>query len=302
MSEQTYPFSTERIQIPEWIRRRTVHEAVGILARNKEALGQTYTRTIFRIEKETGVLKLCEDLGMMDDVYYGFDGIVGQTQVVWNDQSAIGDGQYSPVEDRINTHMQPPTREAILMELATKGKFPFTVEMLEHELTHKWQFPPEVLKKLAMVMMQFPGLGDKYFPGVELMEVMAYRVTTLEPHEATPATLAQHLQTSINRDGRAAYQGMDAEKVEFAIDAVDSLLALDINALELCKLVYQPGGWDAKSKTYPQLVQAVERQLSVQRQSEEQLPTLKSRYILGKLMDTKKSMEITQMEIVSGLV
>jgi hypothetical protein len=300
--QQSYPFSTDATRLPEWTRRITIVEAVANLSREKERLIQAYTRTILRVQKETGALKVCEDFGMMDDLYYGFDGLVGNTVVAWNDRNAQSDGQYSPIDDKISTYLTPPSREAILIELAGRGKFPFTVDMVAHELTHKGQFPPEVFKKLVMVIMQNPGVGLNYFPGMELMETISYRLTTLEPHEATPATLKEHILSSSNRDGGAAYEGFDPEKIDASIREVDNLLALGINSRVLCSLAYRYEGWNETTKTYPHLEREVQKLVTGRGLELEDLPNLRWAYVARRLEDTKKAQEIAQAELISAIV
>lgn len=301
MTEHPYPFTTDLSHIPEWLLRLSIPEIVALLSRDTPKFNRTYSRTIFRIEKETRVLKPCQDLGMMSDIYYGFDSEVGQTSVDWNSPSSYGDGQFDFLENRIASPWPPPSKQLILTELAATGKFPFTVDMITHELVHKKQLPPAEIQKLITLLFLQPATGDKFFPGKELMEIIAYRLTSLEPQEATPEYLAQHLITAKDKTGQTAYADLDPQKLHSSIEAVDALLALGIDTVPLCRLAYQPGGWDKIHHNYPHLTRVVRELANEKGQPLEILPTLKRAYILRRLQETNLCKTITQTEIISAV-
>ncbi len=161
--------------------------------------------------------------------------------------------------------------------------------------------PAETLRRFAVVFLQQPTLSDHFLPGQELMEVIAYRLTTLEPHEASPAALLKHLLTSKNFTGNTVYVGFDPVRVIYLINAVDSLLALGINSLELCHLVYEPGGWDPVQRKYPQIEKLVHQLAAKHNQPLENLPKLKIEYIGRRVKDTTKCREIAISELMSAL-
>lgn len=301
-SEDPYPFSTYRGPVPDWLRSLTAVDAVNIIGENPQTLQNTYTRTIFRIEKETHALKICADLGMMDDVYYGFDDQIGMTPVAWADKTAVGDAQYNMLTDRISSPWTPPSQTEILATLAILGKFPSTVDMIVHELLHKHQMPTDQLRRLAAIISQQPGANINSTAGKELMEVISYRLTTMEPHEVTPLALIDHIQTSKGRDGKQAYKGFDMNKVAYLVVAVDSLLALDINTLDLCRLVFSQGGWDYDKHKFPHIEKKI-AELAAQRHIPVQdLPRQKVLYVSRRVQDTQLTRAIATEELISALV
>jgi hypothetical protein len=82
------------------------------------------------------------------------------------------------------------------------------------------------------------------------MEVVAYRLTSMEPHEAAADYLLQHL-LNVKDGDQLVYPDMERAQIVASINLADQLLALGEKPVNICHLGQINGGWDKGQQTYP---------------------------------------------------
>ncbi len=248
----SYPGKTE-LMFPE---KQAISMRVSQLARNKKEFPQKY-RDIMEEIRNTGFFRVFEDLGLYDEIYNGnFNGLK-KDKVTFNADIG-GAALYDAKTDATQVTGPPISPEAMLISLAKDGDVPLRLDHLGHEIIHKKQHPDNPFTRhIYRFFLKNTQWGDSVIPGLEWMEVVAYRLTDMEPHEESDAYVEEHIRHA--RIGmRPAYMFTDRNQVKKAIELADNLIVAGATPDELCDLAITGGGWDAETQTFP----GIEKRLS----------------------------------------
>jgi hypothetical protein len=231
----------------------------------------TYSRIIERVQKETGFFDAFQSLALYDEIRDGDFPRLQADGVTFNHDSGAA-GLYDPRTDKTSLSGPPVSPEAMLIHLASRADVPPRIDIVGHETIHDRQFPTNPLARAVFQYFHTHlSLEDRLFPGREWMEVVAYRLTNMEPHEAKPEYVLDHLKHA--RVGRrAAYPTLDREQVVASIGLVDKLLALHADPREIFQLSQTGGGWDPVTKTYPGIERKIENLCKINRVDPSDLP------------------------------
>jgi hypothetical protein len=234
-----------------------VDHRLDVLFSNPEKAEAVYLHVIHTLLNKTQVFAVYEALGMMGDVLTHFDGLIGQEIVRWDQKHLSNAGIYDIYRDRIDIQHSPPTKREIIRSFALTGEPPSALEILAHELIHDKQHPESLVARLLMLLVNNSNLEDAFFPGWEFIETVAYRLTHMEPDEATPLQVMEHIKTAKDDNGNHLYPNVDPQQLIVSCQLTDQMMALGMNPLDICRLAITGGGWNEKTQTYPVIVSKI---------------------------------------------
>lgn len=195
--------------------------------------------------KETVLFQPLTQLGFESVVrsFFNVDWAAG-IPVAWNCSDLSTDGGYD-YEKGVLMKYGPPVPEVILTNLARTGLVDSRSLILTHELVHSKQ---AARKKKR---------GSWYLKHREFMEVHAY-ISEGRPQFTERNRLKRHVLTAVGYDKKLVYPGVDPRKVDFAIWAVDRLLALGFTHDQICTREANLGNWNQRRSLYRKLCKTVE--------------------------------------------
>ncbi len=265
-------------------------------------LDEVYRVIFDRIQNETHYLRDFEELGLLDAIAeHALDKKkLAEVFVKWNDASIDSEGLYHGILNRASTKNKIPTKEGIILSLGLYGYLPPGLRVIGHEIVHARQNLS--MKDLRSTLQSLPRKIKTQSASGEVKEIHANRDANNPPQRSSKIELVRRIQGSTDDFGDPTYEGLDLDKLIYAVQAIDQLNALGFDPQEIAKII-RPGffshdhGWDHNQAIYPHIQKRIDEEVNKLRLDEYDLENLVQADKLEREIEQLRVMQIVREEL-----
>lgn len=145
-----------------------------------------------------------------------------------------------------------PDKQTILYAMFKDGDLPLQVEKYIHTRID------EENNKTSWVGKLFRRKKKHQ----ELKEAQAYRASFFPVHMASRTELAAYMLNAVDEKGKHIHKNMDANKLLFAIDAIDFFNAFGTPQEVISKIIKNPGMWNKEGQYYRNVMKEIKKRVS----------------------------------------
>lgn len=179
---------------------------------------------------------------------------------------------------------EKPEAADIIKEMATTGFLPKSLRVMGHERVHGYQIPATGTEVFKSIIEAFLG-GNKR--SQELKEAHANRSANNPPHKKTPEELKEKINPK-------KYKGVQDDRLDYAISAIDKLNALGLTPEEIGKIIMHHGGWDKQSGVYVAVARKIKELQNQKLMTDDDLKKLVETDKIERNIERLKAMLIAQ--------
>lgn len=265
------------------------------LAMERRELRLVYDSVNERINQETEYFKIYEELGLLDVILAGFEGVEEVTEEVqWQCWGMRAGGDYNPSTGiiRIAGYRQPDSssQASVIYSLADDGTLGRPLTVLAHEKLHELQYS-------TLTFFEWIWDGWRFREPTELMEVQARMAESGKENSLSKIKLIGRISQARDTAGVLFYPRVNIDRLIYAVTVVDQMVALGLSVVEIGRMVMLCGMWARNKGIYPKIQKFIDKEMVSQGLTVDDLDNLVLAKNLQREVDRLKARKIVQEEL-----